>query len=107
MDPFVPKHGPLPLNGQACAYSPTPGTGYCGTPAAWHVMWDGALDNSLTCDEHMALVERRWVFDDRHRVVADCGMPGALWLYKAKRCEFPDAPTLAAAVAVATEETVR
>lgn len=95
MDPFVPKHDPLPLNGQACAYSPTPGSGYCGRPATWHVMWDGAMDNSFTCDEHMDLIQQRWVFDDRHPVVADCGMPGALWSYKDGHCFVPDSPVMA------------
>jgi hypothetical protein len=60
-------------------------------------MWDGALDNSFTCDEHMALIQRRWLYDDRHPVVADCGMPGALWMYKLNRCEFPSAPARAGA----------
>jgi hypothetical protein len=88
--PFVPKGIPRPLGPQTCGYMPTGSPEhYCGKPATWHVMWDSGLDNSLTCDEHMALTEQRWVFDDRHPVVADCTMPGALWLYAGKRCEVP------------------
>jgi hypothetical protein len=100
MDPFVPKHGPRPLDGQTCGYSPTRvEADYCGRPATWHVMWDRALDNSFTCDEHMRLVEARWVFDDRHRVVADCGMPGALWWYRDGCCRVPGSAVEGAAAA--------
>jgi len=96
--PWVPKHGPRPAGQQLCAYSPTGRhQDYCHQPATWHVMWDGDLDNSLTCDQHMDLIQRRWMYDDRHPVVADCGMPGALWLYKLKRCEFPSEPAQAGA----------
>lgn len=88
--PWVPKHGPRPVGQQLCAYSPTGREAdYCHKPATWHVMWDGDLDNSFTCDEHMELIQRRWMYDDRHPVVADCGMPGALWMYKLHCCEVP------------------
>jgi hypothetical protein len=53
-------------------------------------MWDGQLDNSLTCDEHMALIQQRWMYVDRHPVTADCTMPGALWVFVNDRCEFPE-----------------
>lgn len=102
--PFVPKHAPRPFGGQACGYSPTPGSGYCEQPATWHVMWDGHLDNSFTCDKHMELIQQRWVYDDRHPVVADCGMPGALWMYKQQRCRFPETPRLATATARTAQE---
>lgn len=97
MDPFVPKHGPRPITTTPlCAYSPTGAEAdYCGKSATWHVMWDGALDNSFACDTHMALIQRRWMYDDRHPVSPDCGMPGALWLYNEQRCGFPDEPAAA------------
>jgi|tagenome__1003787_1003787.scaffolds.fasta_scaffold20983200_13 hypothetical protein len=96
--PWVPKHGPRPVGQQLCAYTPTgQEPDYCHAPATWHVMWDGDLDNSFTCDQHMDLIQRRWMYDDRHPVVADCGMPGALWMYKLNRCEFPNAPSQAGA----------
>lgn len=88
LDPFVPKGQPRTPGDQTCGYKPTTASEYCGVPAAWHVMWDGDLDNSFTCDVHMELIQRRWMYDDRHPVVADCGMPGALWKYNDKRCEF-------------------
>ncbi|MFF9309911.1 hypothetical protein ACF1BS_03280 [Streptomyces sp. NPDC014748] len=63
-------------------------------------MWDGDFDNSLTCDEHMELIQRRWVYDDRHPVTADCTMPGALWKYRDKRCEVPGRTRAAETVTV-------
>lgn len=86
MDPFVPKGKPRPGD-QTCGY--TEAGEYCGQPATWHVLWDGDLDNSVTCDEHMMLIQRRWVYDDRHPVTADCTMPGALWMFRLKCCQFP------------------
>lgn len=106
MDPFVPKHGPRPLDGQTCGYSPNR-VDYCRAPATWHVMWDGDLDVSFTCDEHMDLILARWVFDDRHPVVADCGMPGALWSYKHRHCYVPDTGDLAAAAALLEQAPAR
>lgn len=88
-DPFVPKGEPRPGPEQTCGYKTQGMASECGLPATWHVMWDRAFDNSLACDEHMALVQSRWVYDDRHPVVADCTMPGALWDYREKRCVFP------------------
>lgn len=111
MDPFVPKHGPRPTVAVPfCAYSPTGREeDDCAAPATWHVMWDGDFDNSFTCDTHMKLVEARWMFDDRHPVGPDCGMPGALWLYSKQRCGCPDEPTVvqAAAATPATPESPR
>lgn len=96
--PWVPTHGPRPAGQQQCAYSPTGREAdYCPKSATWHVMWDGNHNNSLTCDEHMDLIQARWLYDDRHPVVADCNMPGALWMYKLKRCDFPTEPGLASA----------
>lgn len=90
MDPFVPKHGPRPVGDQRCGYSPTHNEAdYCNKPATWHVMWDSELDNSGACDEHMKLIESRWVFDDRHRRGADCNMPGSLWSYRNGCCYVP------------------
>lgn len=101
LGPWVPKHGARPVGQQLCAYSPTGREAdYCNKAATWHVMWDGEFDNSFTCDEHMDLIQRRWMYDDRHPVVADCGMPGAMWKYNDKRCEFPSETRGAAAGAV-------
>ncbi|WP_405676756.1 hypothetical protein OG292_19175 [Streptomyces sp. NBC_01511] len=97
--PFAPKGEPRFDSGQSCGYKPSGAPEDCGKPATWHVMWDrDPHDNSLTCDEHMTLIQQRWVYDDRHPVVADCTMPGALWSYPEKRCEFPtDEPALTVA----------
>jgi hypothetical protein len=91
-DPFVPKGQPRPPGTRTCGYKPKDATDYCGQPGTWHVMWDGDLDNSVTCDGHMELIKRRWMFDDRHPLGADCVMPGALWLYREQRCGFDGAP---------------
>lgn len=90
MDPFVPKGEPRYGADQTCAYKPSEAIEDCGKPATWHVMWDAELDNSLTCDEHMALIQQRWMYADRHPVTADCTMPGALWVFLNDRCEFPE-----------------
>lgn len=89
MDPFVPKGEPRPGAAQTCGYKPAGVPEDCGRPATWHVMWDGQLDNSLTCDEHMTLIQQRWMYADRHPITADCTMPGALWVFLNDRCEFP------------------
>ncbi|WP_158070490.1 hypothetical protein [Streptomyces luteocolor] len=90
MDPFVPK-GELRFDAsQTCGYQPSKASEECGRPATWHVMWDEVLDNSLTCDEHMTLIQQRWVYVDRHPVTADCTMPGAEWVFLNDRCEFPE-----------------
>ncbi len=91
MDPFVPKGEEGTPGVQTCGYKPSGAPEECGKPGTWHVMWDGdpTFDNSVTCDEHMQLIQQRWMYDDRHPLVPDCTMPGALWDYKAKRCEFP------------------
>jgi hypothetical protein len=69
-------------------------------------MWDGErFDNSTTCDEHMQLIQQKWMYDDRHPIGPDCTMPGALWLYREHRCEFPTEETNAvASVAMAVLE---
>lgn len=96
--PGYPSTPPRPGGEHLCSYTPTGREAdYCNKPATWHVMWDGELDNSFTCNTHMELIQSRWVYDDRHPVAADCGMPGALWMYKLNRCEFPTEPTLASA----------
>lgn len=106
MDPFVPKGQQRTPGTQICGYKPASATDYCGKPGTWHVMWDGErFDNSVTCDEHMRLIQARWMYDDRHPVGADCTMPGALWLYKAKRCEFPTDGTAATASAAVEATT--
>ncbi|MDP5310396.1 hypothetical protein [Streptomyces poriferorum] len=96
MDPFVPKGEPRPLSGQTCGYKPRTATADCGKPAAWHVMWDAQLDNSLTCDEHMNLIQQRWMYADRHPITADCTMPGALWVFVNDKCEVPTSTDSAA-----------
>lgn len=102
MDPFVPKGQQRNPGEHTCGYKPTEAAEHCGKPGTWHVMWDGdPFDNSVTCDEHMQLIQARWMYDDRHPIGADCTMPGALWDYKAERCEFPaDGTDMAASTAV-------
>lgn len=97
--PFVPKGETRFDSNQTCGYHPRTAATDCGKPGTWHVMWDRAPhDNSITCDEHMDLIRARWVYDDRHPIVPDCTMPGALWDYREKRCVFPsDEPALAVA----------
>lgn len=90
MDPFVPKGEPRYGDAQSCGYKPPGASEDCGRSATWHVMWDGQLDNSLTCDEHMALIQQRWMYADRHPITSDCAMPGALWVFFDDRCEFPE-----------------
>ncbi|RLL68141.1 hypothetical protein D7M15_16285 [Streptomyces sp. Z26] len=68
----------------------------------WHVMWDAQLDNSVTCAEHMQLIQERWVYADRHPMTADCTMPGALWVYVNDKCYVPQTD-LAAYERVITE----
>ncbi|MFM9473962.1 hypothetical protein [Streptomyces scabiei] len=89
MDPFVPKREERRPGDHTCGYQSRDMKACCGRPATWHVLWDAALDNSVACDEHMELTQSRWVYVDRHPVVADCTMPGALWNYPDQRCEFP------------------
>jgi hypothetical protein len=105
-DPFVPKGQPRAPGTRTCGYKPKGAAAYCGQPGAWHVMWDGDFDNSVTCGQHMELIKRRWMYDDRHPLGADCTMPGALWLYREQRCGFDGGPlsTVAAAVALNTED---
>ncbi|MEV7492229.1 hypothetical protein AB0O08_15920 [Streptomyces anulatus] len=89
--PFVPKGEPRPLSGQTCGYKPRAAPADCGAPGAWHVMWDrSSRDNSITCAEHMDLIQQRWVYDDRHPISPDCTMPGALWQHDNERCAVPD-----------------
>lgn len=99
-DPFVPKGQHRPFGGQTCGYKPRSATVCCGKPGIWHVMWDrDPHDNSVSCDEHMQLIQQRWVYDDRHPIASDCTMPGALWEYRNNRCAVPgDAAALTKAV---------
>ncbi|MEU0098207.1 hypothetical protein [Streptomyces sp. NPDC006267] len=88
--PFVPKGEPRPLSGQTCGYKPRTDPADCGAPGTWHVMWDrSSCANSVTCGEHMSLIQRRWVYDDRHPISPDCTMPGALWQHDDQRCAVP------------------
>jgi hypothetical protein len=102
-DPFMPKHRHTvrPAGYVQCSYTPTGDAALdCGRPATWHVLWDREMQTSLSCDEHMRLIEARWVFDDRHRVGSDCNMPGALWRFNAGRCEVPGSDGAFAAATV-------
>lgn len=87
-DPFVPKGKLRPLSGQTCGYFPRTASARCGMPGAWHIRWD-TLDNSVTCKEHMTVIQQQWVYDDRHPISGDCTMPGAVWLYRDRKCEVP------------------
>ncbi|SDL27995.1 hypothetical protein [Streptomyces indicus] len=87
--PFVPKGERRFDSTQTCGYQPSTAGEACGKPGAWHVMWDAELDNSITCNEHMELIQRRWMYIDRHPITSDCTMPGALWIFLNDRCEYP------------------
>lgn len=98
VSPWVPKHGLRPVGQQTCAFSPTGREeDYCGKPATWHVKWDASFDVSATCDAHMEVIQKRWVYDARHPVSADCNMPGALWFVRDNVCRVPADETVAAA----------
>lgn len=90
---------------QPCGYSPgDTDANDCGQTATWHIAWDAQLENGLSCDEHMDLIQRQFVYADRHPVGVDCGMPGATWFFEEKRCGYPDtgpAPVLTAAIEAA------
>lgn len=77
-----------------CSYSPgdTAATD-CDAPATWHIAWNADLDAGFACCEHITLVQRRFVYLDRHPMGSDCGMPNALWFFEEKRCGYPEADT--------------
>lgn len=85
LSPFVPDRGAADGSAQVCLFEANPGPG-CGEPGTWHVLWDPKRA-SISCDPHMALIQSRWVYTDRHRIAPDCGMPNAAWL--PDRCEVP------------------
>lgn len=89
MDPFVPDRGLVDPSPHTCMFHANPNPG-CGAPGTWHVQWD-VRRQSITCDEHMAIIRSRWVYTDRHPLSPDCGMPGARWT--PERCEVPNAPS--------------
>jgi len=109
-DPYMPvgHHVIRPRGHRACAHTLTGSVADdCGKDATWHIAWDGALNNSLSCDEHMTLAQRSWVYDDRHPVGADCNMPGALWSYRDGCCYVPPSGAQFAAAEAITAETTR
>jgi hypothetical protein len=82
-----------------CGYVPSPGAAECGAPATWHVAWHltpGDADFSLLCGQHLADVQRHFVYVDRHPAETACDMPGTGWLVaEPSRCVL--APTADAA----------
>lgn len=87
LDPWVPDRGPRDGSTQTCVYAAV--TPDCGLPATWHVRWDQDR-HSMSCDQHMAVIQARWLYLARHHVHPDCGMPNASWLED--RCEVPSDP---------------
>lgn len=83
--PWVPDRGPVDPSPHTCMYRANPDPG-CGAPGTWHIAWDAGRQ-SISCDDHMAVVKARWVYEDRHRISPDCGMPNARWF--PDRCEVP------------------
>lgn len=66
-----------------CGFVTVPGTAGCDAPATWHIAWHltpGDADFSLLCDPHMADVQQRYVYADRHPAETACDMPGTGWL---------------------------
>lgn len=87
--PWVPDRGPIAdTSTQVCNYKANPDPG-CGAPGTWHVRWDQPR-TSITCDEHMGMIQANWLYLDRHSISPDCCMPGAAWL--PDRCEVPGSP---------------
>lgn len=64
----------------------------CGKEPFLHVVWDDDMANGFVCVEHATELDAQgWIPVDQHEVGADCGMPGALWSFKDKRCYVPEA----------------
>lgn len=64
---------------QTCGYGLDPDP-QCTKPATVHVMFFPGLMVSLTCDEHLAFIERNAGMEfETHTVGANCSMPGSLW----------------------------
>ncbi|MFJ4988754.1 hypothetical protein ACIP9H_33760 [Streptomyces sp. NPDC088732] len=80
----LPTLTPADFGTGTCGREPAGGGTPCGAPATWHVGWlrneEGGLRNSLACDAHMAEARDQFVYRGRHRVSADCGMPGTVWM---------------------------
>jgi hypothetical protein len=72
----------------------------CGKPAVWHVRWrkeaNGTNATGMQCQEHMDLIQRNWVYMDRHRIMANCPMPGMWWWVT--HCDMPPSEALTATV---------
>lgn len=66
-----------------CGYAPSPCVSPCHAPASWHVYWYrmGSLGYyMLLCEKHMRRVQANNVYQDRHRVAAQCNTPGWRWV---------------------------
>jgi hypothetical protein len=59
----------------------------CPESAVWHIMWNTQGQGSTACDEHMAEVQRKWVFFGRHPLQRACTEPGSVWA--GDHCEVP------------------
>jgi hypothetical protein len=64
------------------------GSRLCGRPAAWHVIWDEAPENSVACDGHATEALDPWHALQVHPLRADCTMPGSVWVAAERRCVF-------------------
>lgn len=90
----TPALKPVFADGTArCGWCKTPAQDNpCNAPATWHIAWTIAPDDadcSFTCEPHMAATQRLFAVADRHRVDADCAMPGGHWLPgDPSRCGF-------------------
>lgn len=87
LDPWMSGRDLRDGSTQTCNYAAA--TPDCGLPATWHVRWDQDR-HSMTCDQHMAVIQERWLYIARHAIHPDCGMPNASWLED--RCEVPGEP---------------
>ena len=79
----LPDYGPPAPNRNCAVIDGPPGNAPCGRPPAWHIAWEsttpGEARTSLVCEQHIAFVQARFTYADRHQAGADCGRPGALW----------------------------
>lgn len=81
----------------------------CGQRAEWHVMWDEAGENSLSCGEHFKEIAEKvdrglWAIRDWHALGHACPVRRSTWIFMTEQgfghCELTDLhPDLAALTA--------
>lgn len=61
----------------------------CGKEPVEHVAWAGG-SAGFVCVEHRGELGTVWLFQQRHPVGHDCGMPGAYWYEQENVCRCDD-----------------